>query len=247
MTFKIGESILKERSEAVTWMIQGEETTMTTTVAPPAAETVADLHARLGGVPLSRIRSHPAPGTATEADVLIRPNGEKRFFELVDGMLVEKPMGYYESLLASILIRLLGFFLEQHDLGFVLGEGGMMRLAPGLVRIPDVSFVSWDHFPNRELPAGPVPDMVPDLAVEVISEGNTEDEMKRKLDEYFSAGARLVWYVYPPERSVHVYQSPMEARVLSQDDVLDGGAVLPGFQMAIRELFDRAGHRQGHS
>jgi Uma2 family endonuclease len=218
---------------------------MMTIVTAPVAETLADLHARLGRVPLHRIRCYPAPGTATEADVLMRPNGEKHLFELVDGVLVEKPMGYYESLLASILIRLLGFFLEQHDLGFVLGEGGIVRLAPGLVRIPDVSFVSWDHFPNRELPAGPVPDMVPDLAVEVISESNTEEEMERKLTEYFTAGTRLVWYVYPDEQSVRAYTSPTSARVLQNDDTLDGGTVLPGFQLAVRELFDRAGHRPG--
>ena len=67
----------------------------------PAIETLADLHARLGNVPLQRIRCHPAPGTATEADVLVYPRGEKRLYELVDGVLVEKPMGYYESLLAE--------------------------------------------------------------------------------------------------------------------------------------------------
>jgi hypothetical protein len=168
---------------------------MTTTVAAPlAAETLADLHERLGRVPLSRIRCHPAPGMATEADVLIRPNGEKHFFELVEGVLVEKPMGYYE-----------------------------------------------------ELPAGPVPDMVPDLAVEVISEGNTEEEMERKLKEYFTAGARLVWTIYPDEQSVHVHTSPTDARVLLKDETLDGGTVLPGFELTIRELFDRAGHRQGRS
>ena len=87
----------------------------------PAIETLADLHERLGNVPLQRIRCHPAPGTATEADVLVYPRGEKRLYELVDGVLVEKPMGYYESLLAAMLIRFLGSFLEAHDLGLVLG------------------------------------------------------------------------------------------------------------------------------
>jgi Uma2 family endonuclease len=218
-----------------------------TATAPPTVVTLADLHERLGRVPLHRIRCHPAPGTATEADLLVCPNGEKHLFELVDGVLVEKAMGYYESLLAGILIRLLGFYLEQHDLGFLLGEGGMMRLAPGLVRIPDVSFISWDHFPNRELPAEPVPDMAPDLAVEVISEGNTDEEMKGKLKEYFTAGTRLVWYVYPEERSVHVYTSPMDVHVLREAETLEGGMVLPGFRLIIRELFDRAGRRQAAS
>ena len=65
--------------------------------------------------------SRPAPGTATEADVLIRPNGEKRLLELVDGVLVEKAMGYFESRLAAVLIFFLESFLEQNDIGFVLG------------------------------------------------------------------------------------------------------------------------------
>ena len=117
--------------------------------APPAIETLADLHRRLGEVPLCRIRMHPAPGTATEADVLMRPNGEKRICELVDGVLVEKPLGYYESLLAGILVGLLSHFLEQHDLGFLLLPDATLRPAPGLVRLPDISFVSWNHFPDR--------------------------------------------------------------------------------------------------
>src|ERR1043166_1829133 len=99
----------------------------TATTAPPGIETIADLLDRLG-VPPQRIRFHPPPGTATEADVLVRPNGEKRLFELVDGVLVEKPMGFYESLLAAWPIRLLGRFLDQHDLGFVLGVDATLRL-----------------------------------------------------------------------------------------------------------------------
>jgi Uma2 family endonuclease len=214
--------------------------------APPVIETIADLLNRLGGVPPERIRMQPAPGTATEADVLLRPNGEKRLFELVDGVLVEKPMGFYESLLAAWLIRLLGGFLDQHDLGFVLGADAPLRLEPGLVRLPDVSFVAWDRFPNRELPAEPVPDLAPDLAVEVISDGNTEEEMERKVQEYFTAGVRLVWYVYPETRTVQVYTSLTDVRVLGETDTLDGGAVLPGFQLSIREWFQQAGSRRGH-
>src|SRR5438552_14595556 len=118
-------------------------------------ETLADLLKRLGGASPERIRFHPFPGTATEADVLVRPDGEKRLCELIDGVLVEKPMGYYESLLALLLGHFLQSFLDAHPLGFLLGEAGTLRLMPGLVRIPDLSFISWDHFPNRLLPANP--------------------------------------------------------------------------------------------
>jgi Putative restriction endonuclease len=65
--------------------------------------------------------------------------------------------------------------------------------------------------------------MVPDLAVEVISEGNTEAEMERKLEEYFTAGVRLVWYLYPTERTVHVYTTPTDVRALHEEEALDGG------------------------
>ena len=130
----------------------------TAALASSAPGTLADLHERLGSIPLHRIRCQPAPGTATEADVLIHFNGEKRLCELVDGVLVEKPMGYYESRLAACLIGFLEHFLDVHDLGIVLGADATLRLAPGLVRLPDVSFISWEHFPNRELPAEPIPD-----------------------------------------------------------------------------------------
>jgi Uma2 family endonuclease len=206
-------------------------------------ETIADLLDRLG-VPPERIRFHPAPGTATEADVLLRPDGEKRLCELVDGVLVEKPKGFYESVLAGILIRLLGAFLEQHDLGILSVPDGTLRLVPGLVRIPDVAFFSWDHFPNRELPADAIPALVPDLAVEVLSEGNTEAEMERKLREYFGAGVRLVWCIDPRTRTAQVYTSPDTVHRVLEDDALDGGAVLPGFRVTLRELFDRAGTRR---
>ena len=218
---------------------------MTTGVpVSPAIETLADLHERLGSVPLQRIRCHPAPGTATEADVLVYPRGEKHLCELVDGVLVEKPVGYYESLLAAILIHVLGSFLEAHDLGLVLGADATLRLAPGLVRLPDVSFLAWERFPNRELPSEPVPDLVPDFVVEVVSAGNTAAEMERKLQEYFTAGVRLVWYVYPEQRTVHVYTSPHDVRIRHEADRLDGGSVLPGFQLSIQQWFARAGRRR---
>jgi Uma2 family endonuclease len=212
-------------------------------IQPQVIDTVADLLARLGSIPPERIRFHPYPGTATEADVCIRPGGEKRLVELVDGVLVEKPRGYYESLVAAVLIRLLGTYAEEHDLGIVLGADATLRLWPGLVRLPDVSFIDWSRFPNRDLPAGAILGMAPDLAVEVLSEGNTEAEMERKLHEYFHAGVRLVWYVDPEKQSARVYRSPVQFQELSESDILDGEDVVPGFRLSIREWLARAGRR----
>jgi Uma2 family endonuclease len=121
----------------------------------------------------------------------------------------------------------------------------MMRLLGQFVRMPDVSFVSWSRLPGGKIPREPIPDLVPDLAVEVLSEGNTPEEMERKLKEYFLAGVRLVWFVDPERRAVEEFTAPDESRVLSEKDFLVGGDVLPGFLFAVRELFGRVPQEEG--
>src|SRR4051794_35381898 len=108
-------------------------------------ETMADLLKQLGNIPPKRVWLNPPPGQATERDLLRIQDRTNRHCELVDGVLVEKPVAYLESSLACDLIWLLRSFLDQHDLGILAGEGGPMRLMPGLVRLPDVSFVSWER------------------------------------------------------------------------------------------------------
>jgi Uma2 family endonuclease len=211
-------------------------------LAPPAFETVADLLESLGDIPPKRIRMHPWPGTATEDDVIAIHAREKRLCELVDGTLVEKPMGFDESRLAAELISSLVVFLRGHDLGTVAGEAGMMRLLTGLVRIPDVSFVRWERLPKKY---GPIPPLAPDLAIEILSKSNTRKEMQRKLREYFEAGTQLVWYFDLRARTVAVYTAPDRFTVLDDSQTLDGGDVLPGLVIPLRELFERASRRRG--
>jgi Uma2 family endonuclease len=205
-------------------------------------QTLAELLERLGHVPAHRIRLDPAPGTATEDD-LLRPGEELPVCELVDGVLVEKAMGYYESVLAAVLIGFLRDFLKLHDLGIVAGPDGKTRLLPGLIRAPDVSFVSWSRMPGRRLPRRPIPDLAPDLAVEVLSESNTPQEMGRKLKEYFRAGTRMVWLADPETRIVRVYTTPEQAVTATENETLDGGGVLPGFKLRVRDWFSAAGDR----
>ncbi|MFI5454400.1 MAG: Uma2 family endonuclease [Isosphaerales bacterium] len=209
-------------------------------LAPPAFETIADLLESLGDIPPERVRMHPWPGTATEEDVLAIHAREKRLCELVDGVLVEKPMGFDESRLAIEIGYSLVDFLHRHDLGTAAGEAGMMRLMAGLVRIPDVSFIRWEHLPQSY---GPIPPIAPDLAVEVLSESNTPKEMERKLHEYFGAGTQLVWYFDPKARTVTVYTAPDQFAVLDESQTLDGGEVLPGLVLPLHELFERASRR----
>ena len=119
-----------------------------------------------------------------------------------------------------------------------------MRLAPGLVRIPDVAFISWARLPNRRVPTEPIPDVAPDLAAEVLRVGNTVREMARKRQNYFAAGVQLVWQVDANTRTVEVFTAPDQSTVLHEVQILDGGTVLPGFMLSLHELFaelDRQG------
>jgi Uma2 family endonuclease len=213
---------------------------MSTTTSPVEVETLGELLEQLGGISPHRVHLRPPPGSATEKDVLDILNRTNRVCELVDGVLVEKVMGYPESTLACNLIKLLGNFLDKHDLGNLAGMDGTMRLMPKLVRIPDVSFVRWEKLPSRRPPAAPIPDLVPDLAVEVLSEGNTRAEMDRKRREYFFAGVALLWFVDLNARLVQVYDSPDNCRVFTETDTLDGGSVLPGLSLAVRDIFSRS-------
>jgi len=131
------------------------------------------------------------------------------------------------------------------NLGLVTAPDGTVRLWAGRVRIPDVAFFSWDRLPGRQRPQAPIPTLAPDLAVEVLSRGNTPGEMRRKREDYFTAGVRLVWEVDPAARTVQVYTAPeAAAAVLTEGDTLDGGGVLIGFRLPLATLFaelDRQG------
>jgi len=212
--------------------------TMTKAMAMPARiETFGDLLERLGHIPPERVRLHPAPGTATVADVVDIEGRENRLCELVDGVLVEKAMGYIESLLAVAVSAALRAFVVPRNLGLVSGADGMLQLFPGLVRIPDIAYVSWSRLPEGRVPRESVPSLAPDLAVEVLSRSNTEAEMARKRREYFMAGVRLVWLVDFQNRRVQVYSGADLFETFGEDETLDGGDVLPGFTLPLRELF----------
>ena len=206
----------------------------------PAEWSLADLQEHLGGIPAERIRLFPPPGYATEEDVIQAAEREGRLCELEDGILVEKPMGWYESLLAGVIIGEINTFLRRHNLGKALGADGTVKILPGILKIPDVSFISWKRWPRTRLPRRPVPALVPDLAVEVLSETNTRREMEDKLHRYFEAGVRLVWYVDPATRAADAYTSPADVKHVEPSGELDGGEVLPGFRLSLANLFQFA-------
>lgn len=216
------------------------------TAAPPGPvrsrerpETLADLLKRLGGIPASRIRLHPPPGTATEEDA-IRTN-ESPFrtalCELVDGSLVEKPGGWEESAITCLIAMSLLNFTLPGRWGRVLGPTGMLRLGPGLIRAPAVSFFARGKRTKSKHGGDPAPAVAPDLAIDVLRQSNTRAEIARKLAEYFAAGTQLAWVV-DRKKTVRVHQSPERFVLLGVDDMLDGGDVLPGLRIPIRDIFD---------
>jgi Uma2 family endonuclease len=209
--------------------------------ALPADWKLADLQAHLGDVPAERIRLTPPPGCATEADVVQLQEAEGARCELIDGVLVEKTVGAYESALAFALGSMIKAFVRARDLGVVFGEQGAVRTVASQVRMPDVCYVSRDRFPGGRIPRHKVIPVAPDLAIEILSEGNTRQEMDRKLAEYFQAGTRLVWYIDPEQRTARAFTSQNQFTNLGEDDVLDGGDVLPGFRVRLGDVFTDAG------
>jgi Uma2 family endonuclease len=212
--------------------------------APADLDNMADLLQRLGDIPPKRILMHPPPGTATEKDCLaVLEAANKRLCELVDGTLVEKAMGQREALLGGYIFRLIDEFLDRQDLGIAYPDNAPFRFLPRLVHLPDVSFFSWERLGGK-IPEKPMPHVVPNLAVELISRGNTPKEMQRKLREYFASGVQEVWLIYPKTQTAEVYTSPTQKRRIPKDGALDGGQLLPGFRLPLKKLFARVNRKR---
>jgi Uma2 family endonuclease len=110
----------------------------------------------------------------------------------------------------------------------------------GNLRVPDYSVCLRDKFPTGKVARIPIADFSPDLAVEVLSRSNTEEEISRKRQELFESGTRLMWIVDPGRRVVEVHSPNAGPITLSEPEVLTGGDVLPGFELAISQWFREA-------
>lgn len=204
--------------------------------------TLQDVLDYLGGVPADRVHLFPWPGTATQRD-MIRPPTEpkKAICELIDGILVEKAVGFDSSRLATVLTIQIGIYLEANDIGCLNSGGdGYIKLKPKRIVAPDLSFIRWERFPGGQVGYDPCPQLVADLILEVLSKGNTRREMDRKRREFFESGTRLFWVVDPKKQTVTVYHSDTDGQVLGLDDFVEGEDVLPGFRLSIRKWFELA-------
>src|SRR5258708_5125038 len=171
----------------------------------------------------------------TVADLDALPDDDKRY-ELDRGRLIVMPPPKPEhGLLVLRIGRFIGDHVDTHHLGIVTAESGY-RLShnPDTVRAPDVSFTSTARLTPL---TGAYPQVAPDLAVEVASPGNAVDDMNQKIEQYFAAGVRQVWVLYAKTRTIYVYTSARKVTILGIEDTLDGGDVLPGFAVSVREIF----------
>jgi Uma2 family endonuclease len=190
----------------------------------------------------STLRKSRRAGVEPEEFLAKRNSGA---YELVDGCLVRRPMGAESSWVATRIICILGAFLEGKKLGLLFTSEASYQCfpdAPKKLRRADVSFVRRDRFPDDIVPKAQLK-VPPDLAVEVVSPGDNAEELEKKVGEYLSAGARLVWVVYPTGRRV-VIRRPATAAAgriaeLLAQDTITGEDVIPGFACPVSRFFER--------
>jgi Uma2 family endonuclease len=175
-----------------------------------------------------------------ESEIAAPMLGDEVPFEIVNDQRVElPPMGVPENYIAFELAAAIKEFVKPLELGRAITETLFrLRAQPNLQRRPDAAFVSFARWPKgRGIKRGNVWDVIPDLIVEVVSPTNLAEEMVTKTREYFEAGVRRAWVIYVNESLVYEYDSPRSIRVLGREDSLDGGEVIPGFRLALEELF----------
>lgn len=170
-------------------------------------------------------------------DLLEMEDGDA--YELVDGRLVELNLGAQSQVTASILTTYIGQYLQKHR---IVGAELGLKIFPEparKLRRPDVAFLSWERLPDG-VPTGNIT-TPPDLAVEVTSPGDKANEVETKVQEYFAAGVRLVWVIYPQTRTVLVRRRDGTALTLAPEAELLGEDVLPGFAVKVNDLFPPSG------
>ncbi len=172
----------------------------------------------------------------TEEELMALPkDGYKR--EVIEGELIMSPAGFDHEWLGARLITRMTMHVEQQALGVVCGSSLGCWMANGDVLCPDVSFISRARLASTRLAPRKFFRGAPDLVVEIMSPFDTLGKVRKKMEDYFSSGARLAWVLNPPEKSVLVYRGPAADRLLRVTDSLDGEDVLPGFRLPLAELF----------
>jgi Uma2 family endonuclease len=180
----------------------------------------------------------PSEG-ATPEQLLEMEDGHR--FELIDGKLVERHLGARSSKAAWNLQFLLGQYVVPRDLGDVFGADcgyQIFQEEPKRVRYPDGSFIARGRLPEDRPPGGHVR-IPPDLAIEAVSPTDTAEEIETKRIAFLRAGVRLLWVIYPENRTLHVCRPGGGSSALTEGDELNGEDVLPGFVCKVADIFKR--------
>jgi len=176
----------------------------------------------------------------TAEDLAAMPDDGKRH-ELVKGRLVEmSPPKLQHGILQTLVARFISAYADEHKLGLTFTEVGcILSRNPDNVRAPDVAFLAEGRLKSVDF--GAYLPVAPDLVVEIVSPGDAASEIIDKINEYFEEDTRLMWLFYPQRRQVYVYKSPEDIQVVNIDGILDGGDVLPGFKLPLRDVFQGLG------
>ena len=166
--------------------------------------------------------------------IVALPENADRLLEFIGGEIVEVPSNLLSSKIASRINRYLGAHVDDNNLGHVTGEAGGYMVS-GERYAPDVAFISKERQPEVDdtIAYNLVP---PDLAVEVISPNDPEKQITIKVTNYLRAGT-VVWVVYPKTKEVAVYTPGQPPKVITEGGILDGGTVLPGFTLPVKDIF----------
>lgn len=172
----------------------------------------------------------------TAEELLVMPLPEGMLTELIDGEIkTMSPAGSDHSRIGMLVGISLGTYIKNRGVGVVYGADGgfILRRNPDTVRVPDVGFVRQERFvQTANYFPGP-----PDLAVEVISPNDTYTEVNAKVLDYLRSGVRLVIVIDPAKQSADIHRSLTETQRVDIDGALDGGDVVPGWTLPLRELF----------
>jgi Uma2 family endonuclease len=180
--------------------------------------------------------------TATQpltADDLLRMPADDMRHELVRGELVTMPpAGFEHGVVGGGLYGPLYQHVSAKKQGVVcLAETGfIIERDPDTVRAADIAFVSNEKLQRVGLTKKFFPE-APNMATEVLSPSDTVDEVDEKVQQWLGAGTDLVWVINPRQKTVTVYQPKEKPVILTADDYLDGGAVIPGFRILVGEIF----------
>jgi Uma2 family endonuclease len=176
----------------------------------------------------------------TADELFLMPHDGTKRYRLIAGELrTMSPAGSQHGFVANNVALLLTAFVKSRRLGtvFAAETGFVVQRHPDTVLAPDVSFVQRDRLPAEGPPPGFFPGP-PDLAVEVISPSERQNEIDEKVELWLNSGLPLLWLVHPRRRTVTVYRSLPEVTLLTESDTLDGGDVLPGFTCRVAEIFE---------